>query len=56
LAVSYQPCLALSRFAQALSRVHALLDFVGEGELPSRVLTARYRFVHALYHDVLYDS
>ena len=41
---------------QALQRVHAFLDFLGEGELPSRLPTARYRFVHALYHDVLYDS
>ena len=41
---------------QGLERVHAFLDFVGEKELPNGALTSCYRFVHALYHDVLLDS
>jgi hypothetical protein len=39
-----------------LDRVHAFVRMVREREFPDRTLTARYRFVHVLYQNVLYDS
>ena len=39
-----------------LQRVHRVLAFVGEGELPDGSVSRRYRFAHALYQSVLYDS
>lgn len=41
---------------EALERVYALVRFVTETELPGRVLTLRYRFVHVLYQNALYAS
>lgn len=39
-----------------LDRVFAFVRLVSERELPSRVLTLRYRFVHMLYQNALYAS
>ncbi len=39
-----------------LDRVHAFVRRVREHEFPDRTLTVRYRFVHVLYQNVLYDS
>ena len=39
-----------------LERVHAFIRRVDERELPDRTLSVRYRFVHVLYQNVLYDS
>jgi serine/threonine protein kinase/predicted ATPase len=41
---------------QALDEIHAFVRFVGEHELPDKTLTLRYRFVHGLYQNTLYDS
>jgi predicted ATPase len=41
---------------EALERIYALVRFVKEMELPQRVLTLRYRFVHVLYQNALYAS
>jgi serine/threonine protein kinase/tetratricopeptide (TPR) repeat protein len=40
----------------ALDEIHAFVRFVGEHELPDKTLTLRYRFVHGLYQNTLYDS
>lgn len=39
-----------------LEQVHLLLRQEAEQEFPDRVLTLRYRFVHVLYQNVLYES
>src|SRR5262245_58737549 len=39
-----------------LDRVHTFVRMVQEQEFPDRTLTVRYRFVHVLYQNVLYDS
>jgi tetratricopeptide (TPR) repeat protein len=39
-----------------LDQVHALVRRVGEEEMPDGSLTLRYRFVHALYQNALYES
>ena len=39
-----------------LERAHGLLRRQREQELPDRTLSVRYRFVHVLYKDALYDS
>jgi adenylate cyclase len=39
-----------------LDRVYGFLHRVREEELPDRTATLRYRFVHALYHNALYES
>jgi tetratricopeptide (TPR) repeat protein len=48
--------LALEERLQRLARVHRLIDMVGEEELPDGSLATRYRFVHALDREVLYDD
>ncbi len=40
---------------ERLQQVHALVQKVGEEELPDCSLTLRYRFVHALYQNSLYE-
>jgi len=40
----------------AIGRSHALVQAVGEAELPDRTLNVRYRFVHSLYQNSLYAS
>jgi predicted ATPase len=47
---------AVEERLEELERVHALVRFVREQEYPDRTLTLRYRFVHALYQNVLYAS
>ena len=39
-----------------LDKIDRLIDTVGEEELPDGELTVRYRFRHALYQNVLYES
>jgi adenylate cyclase len=41
---------------ETLERVHAFVTSMGEVELPNRVLTLKYRFVHVLYQNALYAS
>jgi tetratricopeptide (TPR) repeat protein len=41
---------------QALDGVHALVRRVGEKEFPDGTLTLRYRFVHVLYQNTLYEG
>ncbi len=41
---------------EKLERRSGLLRLIDEHELPDRTLTLRYRFVHVLYHDHLYQS
>jgi hypothetical protein len=48
--------LAVEESLEALARGHGLIQTVAEEELPDRSVTTRYRFTHALYHNVLYDS
>lgn len=43
------------RFA-VLDKVHRLILTVGEDELPDGTLVTRYRFVHALYQNMLYGE
>ncbi len=40
----------------ALDRVHGLVRLVREEEFPDRTLTLRYRFVHLLYQNALYQG
>jgi predicted ATPase len=40
----------------ALVRVHALVRLVREHEFPDGTVSLRYRFVHVLYQNALYDS
>ncbi|MGH7965756.1 MAG: serine/threonine-protein kinase PknK [Candidatus Binatia bacterium] len=39
-----------------LERVHGFVCFVAEEEFPDRTPTVRYRFVHVLYQNALYNS
>jgi tetratricopeptide (TPR) repeat protein len=41
---------------QALDRVHGVVQLVREQELPNRVFSLRYQFVHVLYQSALYGS
>src|SRR5215813_4232051 len=41
---------------ETVARLHALARPVDEVELPDRTLTLRYRFVHVLYQNALYQS
>ena len=41
---------------EVLERVHALVRPVGEEEFPDGTFTVRYRFVHVLYQNTLFDS
>jgi serine/threonine protein kinase/tetratricopeptide (TPR) repeat protein len=41
---------------EKLERKSGFLRPIDEHELPDRTLTLRYRFVHVLYHDHLYES
>ena len=41
---------------EELERMHALVVRMGERDLPDRTVSVRYRFVHALYQNVLYGS
>ncbi len=41
---------------EALERVYAFVQLIGERELPGRTLTLRYRFVHVFYQNTLYGS
>src|ERR1041385_4259749 len=41
---------------ERLERVHALVRLVEERELPGRVPSLRYRFVHVLYQNALYAT
>jgi predicted ATPase len=41
---------------QALDQVHGLVQLLREQELPSRLFSLRYQFVHALYQGALYAS
>jgi serine/threonine protein kinase/tetratricopeptide (TPR) repeat protein len=47
---------AMEERLDALSRVHRFVAALEESELPSGELTQRYRFVHVLYHNALYNS
>jgi predicted ATPase len=40
----------------ALGQVHVFVSRAGEQEFPDGTLTVRYRFVHVLYQNVLYES
>jgi serine/threonine protein kinase/tetratricopeptide (TPR) repeat protein len=48
--------LELEERLDRLVRSHRLLEQRGEEELPDGALTMRYRFVHVLYQNVLYDE
>jgi tetratricopeptide (TPR) repeat protein len=41
---------------EKLDQVHTFVRRVGEEEMPDGSLTLRYRFVHALYQNALYDT
>jgi hypothetical protein len=41
---------------ERLERVHALIRQEDEVEFPDRTLTLKYKFVHVLYQNVLYDA
>ena len=41
---------------QALDRVHGLVQLLREQELPSRLFSLRYQFVHVLYQNALHAS
>jgi tetratricopeptide (TPR) repeat protein len=47
---------ALEERLDRLDRVHRLVATLGEEEWPDGTPTVRYRFAHALYHDVLYGG
>jgi tetratricopeptide (TPR) repeat protein len=40
---------------EEIDRAHGLVRLAGDRELPDATLTLRYRFVHLLYQNVLYD-
>lgn len=46
---------AVEERLEQLERMHALVQFVKERELPDRTLTLHLRFVHVLYQNALYD-
>ncbi|PWT81244.1 MAG: hypothetical protein C5B57_10875 [Blastocatellia bacterium] len=39
-----------------IDKVHGFVRRIGEQEFPDHTLTLRYRFVHVLYQNMLYDS
>jgi tetratricopeptide (TPR) repeat protein len=41
---------------QSLDRVHGLVQLLSEHELPGRLFSLRYQFVHVLYQSALYGS
>jgi predicted ATPase len=41
---------------QSLERVHGLVQLLSEQEMPSRLFSLRYQFVHVLYQTTLYAS
>jgi tetratricopeptide (TPR) repeat protein len=41
---------------QSLERVHGIVQLLREQELPSRLFSLRYQFVHVLYQGALYGS
>jgi len=41
---------------QSLDRVHGLVQLLSEHELPSRLFSLRYQFVHVLYQSAVYGS
>ena len=41
---------------QKLEQDHRFVQFIEEDEFPDRTLTVRYRFVHSLYQNELYNS
>jgi len=41
---------------EVLDRIHFFVRRIEETEFPNKTLTVRYRFVHALYQNALYDS
>jgi tetratricopeptide (TPR) repeat protein len=41
---------------ERLDQIHAFVRRVGEEEMPDGSLTLRYRFVHALYQNALYET
>jgi predicted ATPase len=47
---------AVEETLERLERVHVFVARVGEVEFPDGTLTLRYRFVHVLYQNALYDS
>ena len=48
--------LTLEERLDRIDKVHGLVRTVGEEELPDGTLAIRYRFVHALYQNVLYGD
>jgi tetratricopeptide (TPR) repeat protein len=48
--------MALEERLQRLGRLHRLIATIGEEELPDGSLATRYRFVHALDRETLYDD
>ncbi|HLV67807.1 MAG TPA: AAA family ATPase, partial [Polyangiaceae bacterium] len=51
-----QDALEVEERLEPLCRVHRLIDLVGEERWPNGQASVRYRFAHALYQNVLYDS
>ncbi|HVQ30707.1 MAG TPA: AAA family ATPase, partial [Vicinamibacteria bacterium] len=47
---------ALEERLLRLHRMHGLVESRGEEDLPDGSLATRYRFTHALYHNVLYEE
>jgi predicted ATPase len=41
---------------EKLERVFAFVKLTSEGEFPNRTLTLKYRFIHVLYQNALYNS
>jgi TolB-like protein/predicted ATPase/Tfp pilus assembly protein PilF len=41
---------------EKLERVFAFVKLMSEGEFPNRTLTLKYRFIHVLYQNALYNS
>jgi serine/threonine protein kinase/tetratricopeptide (TPR) repeat protein len=51
-----QDAVELEDKLEKIERKSGILRLIDEHELPDRTLTLRYRFVHVLYHDHLYES
>jgi adenylate cyclase len=47
---------AIEERLEKLERVFAFVKLISEGEFPNRTLTLRYRFVHVLYQNALFNS
>jgi DNA-binding winged helix-turn-helix (wHTH) protein/tetratricopeptide (TPR) repeat protein len=54
-AVTEQSVLQVEEECEDLVRRHLFLRSAGTNALPNGTVTARYNFVHALYHEVLYE-